>query len=86
MHVHIHAESARQLLADQSVKTRPYSQAQMASRPREDQNQKSADNQAVRELASELRSMSRAQELSNEQQRAEWEAILRELLEIQKNN
>ena len=74
-----------QVLSGQSVRTRTYSRAQMASRPGKDQNRKLADAQAVRELASELRSMSRAQELSNKQQRAEWEAILSELQEIQKN-
>ena len=79
-----YTESARQLLSGQSVRTRTYSQAWMASRPHEERNQKFADAQAVRELASELRSMSRAQELSNKQQRAEWEAILSELQEIQK--
>ena len=74
-----------QVLSGQSVGSRPYSQAQMASRPPEDLNQKLADAQAVRELASDLRSMSRAQERSNERQRAEWEVILNELEEIQKN-
>ena len=56
-----------------------------SSRPRGDQNRKLADDQTVRELASELRSMSQQQELSNKQQRDQWEAILSELQEIQKN-
>ena len=47
-------------------------------------SQVSTEDSAVKELASELRSMSRVQELSNELQRAGWEAILRELQEIQK--
>ena len=56
----------------------------MASRPRGDQNRKLADDQAVRVLASELRSMSQQQELSNKQQRDQWEAILSDFQEIQK--
>ena len=79
-------EVANQVLTGQSVRTKPYSRVQMASRPRGDQNRKLADDQAVRELASELRSMSQQQELSNKQQRDQWEAILSELQEIQKNN
>ena len=73
-------------LSGQSVRTRTYSRAQVASRPPGDQNRKLADKQeTITELASELRSLSQTQERSNEQQRTEWEAILKELQEIQKN-
>ena len=82
LYIHTYIESDRQLLTAQRVGARLYSQAQIASRPR---NQKLANAQAVRKLASELRSIARAQELSNEQQRAEWKTILSELQEIQKN-